>query len=68
MTGAPRGPVRVKLAEVRLSGFMALVKAAAMPALMGTPVVGPGMEVMGAVRVTCGLVVSGAGPVVKVQT
>jgi hypothetical protein len=60
--------VTVKVAVVIVAGFISVVKAASMAELVGTPVVGPGMVVTGAVDVTPGRVVADDAPVVKCQT
>ena len=58
----------VKLAPLIVAGAISSEKTAVIAVLVGTPVVGPGMVVAGIVIVTLGLVVSGANPVVNVQT
>ena len=54
---------RVKVAVVMLAGSIASLKVALIAVLMGTPVI----ELAGLVEETVGGVVSGAGPVAKLQ-
>ena len=58
----------MKLAAVMVAGAMSSLKTALTEVLVATPAVGPGIDVTGTVRTTLGRVLSGAAPVVNVQT
>ena len=58
----------VKLAPLIVAGAISSENTAVIAVLVPTPVVSPGIVVAGMVIVTLGLVVSGAKPVVNVQT
>jgi hypothetical protein len=62
------GQVTKKFVVVIVAGATSSLKIALIAELLGTPVVGPGIVVIGAVAVTVGRVVSEVRPVVKVHT